>query len=177
MTTKPKIRNPKSEIRNPKSEIRNPHSAFCILHSAFKLACTSFLLLFSVFFSSAQDVYPVLSMDVATTPVANHLSLDSLPSLTDSTVFSVEMNVNLFDTLNIQELEVKIGTSSGASDIFSHSFVFDVSGSLGSGLFYLRDAYSIQLGLGNRMQMLNYYSQVRIKKADGSYTDAVLFNR
>ncbi|MBK6986838.1 MAG: hypothetical protein IPI10_15545 [Bacteroidetes bacterium] len=114
---------------------------------------------------------------MATTPVANHLSLDSLPSLTDSTVFSVEMNVNLFDTLNIQELEVKIGTSSGASDIFSHSFVFDVSGSLGSGLFYLRDAYSIQLGLGNRMQMLNYYSQVRIKKADGSYTDAVLFNR
>ncbi len=116
-------------------------------------------------------------MDVATEAVGNHLTSDSLPLMTDTTIFDVGMNVNLYDTLNIQEIEVMIGSSPGTSNIFSRSFVYDVSGSLGSGASYSRDEYKIHLGLGSLMQMLDYYCQVRIKRTDGSYTTAVVFNR
>ncbi|MFZ7114433.1 MAG: hypothetical protein ACO1G9_03555 [Bacteroidota bacterium] len=135
------------------------------------------LFFFPTFNCSAQNTYPVLSMDLTTEAIGNHLTSDSLPLMTDTTIFDVGMNVNLYDTLNIEEIEVKIGSTSGGSDIFSRSFVYDVSGSLGSGVSYSRDEYKIHLGLGSHMQMLDYYGQVRIKKTDGSYTTAVVFNR
>jgi len=136
-----------------------------------------FLFFFSLNICFAQDPYPVLSMDVAIEPVANHLTPDSLPLLTDTTIFDVVMHVNLFDTLNIQQIEVKIGSSPGASDIFSNSFVFDSSPVPPSGWSYFRDEYAIVLGLGHLQQMLSYYSQIRIQKTDGSFSDAVEFNR
>ena len=123
---------------------------------------TGYLIFFSSFDCSAQNTYPVMSMD---------------PILTDTTIFDVGMNLNLYDTTNIQSIEVKIGSSPGASDVFSRNFTFDVSGSLGSGISYLRDEYAIHLGLGNLQQMLSYYSQVRIQRTDGSYNTAVVFNR
>ncbi len=135
------------------------------------------LLFISIAHCSAQNTYPVLSMDVATEAVGNHLTPDSLPLLTDTTIFDVGLNLNLYDTTNIQAIEVKIGSSPGASDVFSRNFTFDVSGSLGSGISYIRDEYAIQLGLGNLQQMLSYYSQVRIQRTDGSYNTAVVFNR
>ena len=116
-------------------------------------------------------------MDVSTEPVANHLTPDSLPLLTDTTVFDVVMYVNLFDTLNIQQMEVKIGSSPGGSDIFSNNFVFDAAPPPIGGLAYFRDAYSIRLGLGWLDQMLSYYAVVRIQKTNGSYSEAVEFNR
>ena len=130
---------------------------------------TGYLIFFSSFDCSAQNTYPVMSMDVATEAVGNHLTADSLPILTDTTIFDVGMNLNLYDTTNIP--------SPGASDVFSRNFTFDVSGSLGSGISYLRDEYAIHLGLGNLQQMLSYYSQVRIQRTDGSYNTAVVFNR
>jgi len=116
-------------------------------------------------------------MDVSTEPIANHLTPDSLPLLTDTTIFDVVMHVNLFDTLNIQQIEVKIGSVQGASDIFSNNFVFDASPPPTGGLTYFRDEYSIRLGLGPLQQMLSYYAVVRIQKSNGSYSDAVEFNR
>ena len=116
-------------------------------------------------------------MDVATEPVANHLTPDSLPLLTDTTIFDVGMNVVLFDTTDIQLLEVQIGSVPGTSDIFSHQFLFDVGGSLGGGLSYYRTGYVVHLDLGSLMQMQSYYSQVRIQKLDNSYSEAVVFNR
>ncbi len=125
----------------------------------------------------AQDPYPVLSMEVSTEPVANHLTPDSLPLLTDTTIFDVVMHVNLFDTLNIQQIEVKIGSVQGASDIFSNNFVFDASPPPIGGLTYFRDEYSIRLGLGTMQQMLSYYAVVRIQRTNGSYSESVEFNR
>jgi len=116
-------------------------------------------------------------MDVSTEPVANHLTPDSLPLLTDTTVFDVVMYVNLFDTLNIQQMEVKIGSSPGGSDIFSNYFVFDAAPPPIGGLTYFRDEYSVRLGLGQLEQMLRYYAVVRIQKTNGSYSEAVEFNR
>lgn len=120
---------------------------------------------------------PILSMSVEQVSVANNFSLDSLPVLTDSTVFEVGVKVNLFDTLDIQSIDVEIGTADGTPDLFNHSYAFDVSNSLGSGLSYARNAYSILLGAGQVSNMISYYSRVRLHYTDGTYSPYVVFNR
>ena len=116
-------------------------------------------------------------MDVVTTPISNNFSADSLPIITDSTVFDVGMNVNLFDTSGIQNIEVKIGTAQGGSDLINQTFVFDVSGALSNGRYYLRDLYHVQLGLGQFSNFVDYFAEVRIVWVDNSYSPFVIFNR
>ncbi len=116
-------------------------------------------------------------MDVVTTPISNNFSPDSLPIITDTTVFDVGMNVNLFDTSGIQTIEVKIGSTQGGSDLINQTFVFDVSGPLGNGRYYLRDLYHVQLGLGQFSNFTDYFAEVRIQWVDNSYSPTVIFNR
>lgn len=125
----------------------------------------------------AQSDNTILAMDVSTEPVSYNFSSDSLPVLTDSTVFEVMMNVNLYDTTNIEEIEVKIGTSDGASDLVNQTFTFDVFGSLGGGLSYDRLAYNLSLGLGQHSGMLNYFASVRVKRTDNSWSSSIVYNR
>ncbi|MBL0105046.1 MAG: hypothetical protein IPP51_15545 [Bacteroidetes bacterium] len=115
-------------------------------------------------------------MDVATISVANNF-IDSLPVETDSTVYSVVVNVNLFDTVDVQNIEVKIGTTAGGSDLVNQTFAFDVSGSLSGGMSYLRELYRVQLGVGNLIGLGDYYAEVRVQRLDGSYSPSVVFNR
>ena len=73
---------------------------------------TNTLLLLICFFcftnkTIAQNTFPVLSMDVLTAPIANHTS-GGLPDLTDSTIFSVQMHISLFDTTDIDEIYVTL---------------------------------------------------------------------
>ena len=138
---------------------------------------TAFLILLSVCNCYAQNNFPILAMNVSVEPVGNYLTQDSLPAITDSTIFETQMGLELYDTLDIQNFEVKIGSAPGSSDVFSGTFQFDVSGSLGGGLSYVRDGYSVTLGLSQLTGMLSYYSQVRVLKANGSYSSAVVFNR
>ena len=138
---------------------------------------TAFLMLFCLSTCYAQNNFPILAMNVSVEPVGNYLTQDSLPAITDSTIFETQMGLELYDTLDIQNFEVKIGSSPGSSDVFSGTFQFDVSGSLGSGLSYVRDGYSVTLGLSQLTGMLSYYSQVRVLKSNGSYSTAVVFNR
>lgn len=143
-----------------------------------KIVCPLFVCIFIVLpnliFAQSDQI---LSMKVEQTPIANYYALDSLPVLTDSTVFDVGLQVNLFDTTNIQSIDVEIGSVDGSSDLFSHSYAFDVSGSLGSGLSYQREAYSITLGAGSITNMIYYYSRVRLHFADGSFSPYVVYNR
>lgn len=141
------------------------------------LFCILFFLVQQQKICNAQSEFPVMAMKVSTVDVGNNFTVDSLPSLTDTTIFETSMQLDLYDTLDIQSIEVKIGTSSGASDIFIRSFIYDVSGSLGGGITYLRNGYQISLGLGKLMHMLNYFSEVRVYKSDGNYSVPVVFNR
>ena len=135
-----------------------------------------------LFFVSIQNCFaqapdPILSMSVNTVAVANNFSLDSLPVITDSTVFDVGVDVHLFDTTDVQSIEVKIGTTPGGSDLVNHSFAFDVTGSLGSGMTYLRDGYLVQLDLGLILNLVDYFAEVRLQRMDGSYSPTVVYNR
>ena len=135
------------------------------------------LLFFCFIQCKAQQQDPILSMSVNTVAVANNFSLDSLPIITDSTVFDVGVDVHLFDTTDVQFIEVKIGTTPGGSDLVDHSFAFDVTGSQGSGMAYLRDGYLVQLDLGLILNLVDYFAEVRLQRMDGSFSPTVVYNR
>lgn len=147
------------------------------MNKSLPLVLAYFLIILTGQNCFAQSDISILSMDVFTEPISNNLSSDSLPIQTDSTGYNVMMNVNLYDTTIIQEIEVKIGTSDGASDLISHTFTFDVFGSLGNGLSYDREFYHLSLGLGELSGMLNYFAAVRVKRTDNSWSPSIVYNR
>lgn len=138
-------------------------------------------LFFAVFFISVhalgQGTNPIMSMDVVANPIRNNFSIDSLPLVTDSTIYQVGMNLNLYDSTDIQSIEVKIGRTDGGTEFINHDFAFDVSGSLAGGMSYFRNGYSIQLGLGELAGVYSYYAEVRIKHLNGSYSPSISFNQ
>lgn len=139
-------------------------------------------LLFAFFITVNLQTYgqapnPILSMEVVAIPIGNNLSSDSLPLVTDSTIYQVGMNLSLYDSTNIQSIEVKIGSSESGTEFFTHVFTFDVSGQLGGGLSYARNGYSIQLDLGELVGLFAYYSEVRVQHLNGSYSPSISFNQ
>lgn len=135
------------------------------------------VLLFSNVEAFAQDDNPILSMDVTSVSIRNNFSQDSLPMITDSTVYLVGMNISLYDSTNIQNIEVKLGSTDGGSDLLSHTFAFDITGQLGNGLSYSRVGYAISLGLGELTGIDSYFAEVRVQHTDGSYSPSISFNR
>jgi len=138
------------------------------------------LLLAVIFYSGrafAQNTYPILSTSVETVCSANCIDQDSIPYLSDSTAIQVTMTVQLFETTGIESIHVKLGTSSGASDLLDKTFSFDVSGSVGNNCTYSRSDYTVTLGLGTFNGLTSYFSEVTLERADHSLTDAVVFNR
>ena len=128
--------------------------------------------------SKAQQssIYPLLSMEVKATSLGNDTTADGLFISTDSLWFNAHMYITLFDTIGISKLHVKFGRTPGNYDLLQTDFAYDVSGALSANISYLRDRYTIDLGLGNYQGILSFYSEVIIEKNDGSLTDAALFN-
>ena len=125
----------------------------------------------------AQDANSIFSMEVQLQSVGNNFSPDGLPIVSNSTIYNVGMNVSLYDTSNIQSIEVSLGSSQGGTDILSHTFSNDVSGSLGNGLSYLRNGYQLNLGLGQLTGLQDYFTEVKGKRTNGTYSPVILFNR
>jgi hypothetical protein len=120
--------------------------------------------------------FPIISMAVETTPVANDTS-GGLPDLSDSTWFNVQMTIALFDTMVVNQIEVSLSDSGASGNRLQHTFNWDVFGSTGNGTSYSRNEYNLYLNLGNFKDLLNYYAIVRIKRTDGTYTDYINFSR
>ena len=67
-----------------------------------------FLLLILLFIEKSKGqnpTYPIVSMDIQTTPVVYDTS-NSLPDLSDSTIFHFEMNSSLFETTTTQKMTI-----------------------------------------------------------------------
>jgi hypothetical protein len=123
-----------------------------------------------------QNTFPVLSTSVETTCISNCFTLDSFPN-TDSSLISVQMTIQLFEVTSIASIQVKLGTTSGGSELLSKTFTFDVSGNVGNGCSYSRVDDIVTLGLSSYIGLTAYFTEVRITKSDASVTDAVVFNR
>jgi len=143
------------------------------LISAFILIC----LIFLCGNIKAQNTYPVLSTSVETTCITNCLGMDSIPYVSDSTSIRTVMTVQLFEVTGIFSLHVKLGTTSGGSNLLDKTFAFDVSGSVGNGCTYSRTDDIVTLGLGDYNGLTSYFSEVILERTDHSLTDAVVFNR
>jgi hypothetical protein len=124
----------------------------------------------SLFFSlqlCAQNASPILAMDVTTTPVSGFLLPDSSVFYSNTTVFNVHIHVSLFDTTGINNVIVKVGRTSGSSDVIESSYAFDT----------YRNGYDIVIDLGNYSNLLHYYAEVKLELSDATLTDAVTFSR
>ena len=72
---------------------------------------------------------------------------------------------------NISEIELQIGTKPGLSDVFSHTFTFDQTTGLPTGMTYSRNGLNTYLGLGAITPNTVYASKVRLKSTSGTWGD------
>ena len=72
---------------------------------------------------------------------------------------------------NISEIELNIGTKANLTDVFSHTYTFDQTSGLPSGLSFSRNGLNTYLGLGTVAQQNVYNSKVRLKNTSGGWGD------
>ena len=72
---------------------------------------------------------------------------------------------------NMVEIELQIGTKPGLSDVFSHTFTFDQTTGLPTGMTYSRNGLNTYLGLGAITPNTVYASKVRLKSTSGTWGD------
>jgi len=72
---------------------------------------------------------------------------------------------------NIAEIELQIGTKPGLTDVFSHTFTFDQTTGLPTGMTYSRNGLNTYLGLGAITTNTVYASKVRLKNTSGTWGD------
>lgn len=83
--------------------------------------------------------------------------------------------VQLSDTLLIDQIEVKIGSNEGLSDLLSYSFNFDQTSGLPNDFAYTRIAKKVSLETGSITEFPTYFGRVRLKLSNGQYTDYFSF--
>jgi hypothetical protein len=123
-----------------------------------------------------SPTYPIIIMDVNAVPISNDTT-GGLPDISDSTVFNVSMNVALFDTINIDEIIIRLGDPGLSGNRIQHTFDWDVFGPAGNGTSYSRTGYNVALFLGQFIGLLSYEADLKIKRSDGTFTDLVTFSR
>lgn len=139
---------------------------FYLLLVSFTLICSQIV---------AQGHYPVIAMEIQSTPVANHIT-NGQPDISDSTMFNVNMRIVLSDTASAQTLQVNLKRDEADQSIlFSKNFSFDVSGNFPDGTSYSRSGYEVTLGLGVFMGTIRPYAELIVSNISGNVTDPVIY--
>ncbi len=73
------------------------------------------------------------------------------------TIYSHQCILDLNDTINIDSIRVKIGSTLQSNDVLDYAFVFDQSTFLPEGLAYYRKKARVTLELGNHLEGDFYY--------------------
>jgi hypothetical protein len=90
-------------------------------------------------------------------------------------VFTGTFTVMLSDTVSISQIEVKLGTSSSASDITLQTFDYDVTSGFSNGRSYNRADNKVVLGIGDFSEKNTYFGEARIKDTSGNWSSAYRF--
>ena len=96
----------------------------------------------------------------AQTPLDANLSINNYTG-----IFSLVIP----DSTNISEIELIIGTKANLSDVFAHTYTFDQTSGLPTGLSYSRTGVNINLGLGSLTPLNIYHVKTRLKNSSGSW--------
>lgn len=83
--------------------------------------------------------------------------------------------VQVSDTVQIDQIEVKIGSNEGLSDLLSYAFTFDQTSGLPYGFSYVRNSKRVSLETGSISEYPTYFGRVRLKLSNGQYTDYFSF--
>lgn len=124
-----------------------------------------------------QNTYPILATSVETLCILNCIDSDSIPIISDSSKISVIMVIQLFEVTGITSISVKLGITSGGSELLDKTFAFNVFDNVGNGCSYGRIDDTVTLGLGTYNGLTSYFSEVILEKNDHSLTGPVVFNR
>jgi len=125
---------------------------------------------------SAQNTFPILSMQLECTPISNYLTVDSIIHFDSTTVFNAQMQIVVDDTSNISSIEIKFGKNE-TEVLRQKTFTFDVSGALGDGTSYLRNGYNILLGLGSFADVPLFYSEMSVTRTDNSHSSVFTYRQ
>lgn len=87
------------------------------------------------------------------------------------------MVIHLFEITGITSIRVKLGTTSGGSELLDKTFAFDVFGNVGNGCSYERNNEILKLGLGSYNGLTSYFSEVILERDDHSFSEAFIFNQ
>lgn len=83
--------------------------------------------------------------------------------------------IEVLDTNDISQLEIKLGTIDGQSNLVSHTFDYDVTGGLPVGFSYSRTGNKVILETNDFSDMSTYFGTVRIKNINGLWSDEYKF--
>lgn len=93
--------------------------------------------------------------------------LDSYVSTTGGTV---TVFVALPDSTTSSEIEVAIGSKNNNGDLFSHTYVYDQTSGLPTGLTYTRQGTHLYLGAGTIALTDAYNVKIRLKNSSGNWS-------
>lgn len=83
--------------------------------------------------------------------------------------------VQVTDTVQIDQIEVVVGSNEGLSDLLNFSFTFDQASGLPYGFSYDRNSKRVSLETGTISEYPTYFGRVRLKLSNGQYTDYFSF--
>ena len=90
-------------------------------------------------------------------------------SLTCSFVISIS------DSIQIDKVEIELGSTEGQDDLLNYNFDFDVTTGLPSGFSYLRSGIRVSLETGTIPIFPTYFGRARLKLSNGQYTSYFSF--
>ncbi|MEO8146153.1 MAG: hypothetical protein ABI723_00885 [Bacteroidia bacterium] len=109
------------------------------------------------------------------TPTVTDAYIISQPLSTDSTILQGTYIVELSDSNYVSNIEVKIGTMAGASDILSHTFLYDSQAGLPTGFSYARVGNKLTLGVSTYPDESTFFGQVRVQATNGTWSSPMQF--
>lgn len=83
--------------------------------------------------------------------------------------------IEIADTNDVAQVEIKLGSAEGQNDLVSHIFDFDETSGLPAGFSYLRSGSKVTVGTNDFTDMSTYFGAVRVKSAGGSWSDPYTF--
>lgn len=106
----------------------------------------------------------------AQSPTVTDAYITMQPTATDSTLLQGTYIVALSDSINVANIELKIGSSPGAYDILNYTFVFDTQAVLPAGFSYARLGNTLTLQVGAYSDRSTYFCAVRVQAANGTWS-------
>jgi hypothetical protein len=86
------------------------------------------------------------------------------------------MLITLTDTTGIASVNVKVGSTAGAVDLFHKLFTYDLTGDFSDGTDYRRHVFVIHLGLGNFTGVNTFYSSADLIDSSGNIISSKSYN-